>query len=263
MARMVSGKYYESHYDASMLTCYSTSDWPPQSSMGDSQRRIWYTVPMDYIQNLFKMETWQRQGHLRDWTTFHIPRTGATSLYIFSFTTMSWSEEQRVINEEAAELLAIAKAQPATKKRLIASGQGKEQRRDEKTVIETVIGKDNAAKAKSRLWRPRRHSSFMLDAPPGVSQILERSRRSRSVAPEPEEILSPQNDSAQEAVTDGLLRSFLEIYDSLPSSRDSQTVAGIKATSELVKNTTKRSHRVRRTILPPLKTTYLPLNGQK
>ena len=208
--------------------------------MADSQRRIWFTVPMDYIQKLFQMETWHRHSHLRDCTIFHVPRTGATSLYIFSFTTMPWSEEQRVVSEEAAEVLAIAKAQPACKKRLIATGQGEEQRSDEQAVIETVIGKEEAAKMEemrrsSKFALARRHSSFM----PHTLSMPKKLRRSRSFAPEPEGVDYTQNQ--QEAVADELLRGFLEIQDSLPAHGDHEMSATEKTTSELVKRVAKNT----------------------
>lgn len=227
------------------------SDWPPQGSAGDSKRRVWYTVPMDYIQELFRTETWQNRGHLRDWKTFHIPRTGATSLYIFSFTTMLRSEEQRVATEETkAELLAIARAQPPTKKRLIATGHEEEQRRDEQTAIESVIGKDEAAKVEHHLSRSRRHSSFMPNAHSAFPQNFGKSRRSRSIGTKPDSPLPSSDEEHLEAVADNLLRRFLETYDSLPARRDSDKKGKTKPTSELVKKIKKKAAETARKAVP-------------
>ena len=199
---------------------------------------------MTYIQNLFRMETWRRFGRLHDWTMFHVPRTGATSLYIFSFTTMPWSEEQRVENEEAAELLAIAKAQPACKKRLIATGENEEQRSDEQAVIETVIGKEEAAKLAEKLRSSttpstglaRRHSSFL----PHTKSRPPRLHRARSFAPEPDNLNDVNHQP--ESIADELLRGFLEIHDSLPAHGDHEAFAAKETTtSELVKRVARRT----------------------
>lgn len=218
---------------------------------------------MDYIQDLFKVETWQRQGHLHDWKAFHIPRTGATSLYIFSFTTMPWSEEQRAAKEEAAELLAIAKAQPATKKRLIASGKEEEQRNDEKIAIETAIGKEEAAEVVNRLARSRRHSSFILDAYCRPSQTTGRPPRSRSVDPEPKGLPLTQDAASSKAAAEDLLRSFLGIYDSLPARCDSDTAMRTKPASELVKEIRKKRSRTPRKRKQPRRTQTLPVKVEK
>ena len=116
-----------------------TSDWPPQGSLDDPERRIWSTVSMDYIEHMFQMETWQRDFDLRRWRTFNIPRDGAISLYINAFTTMSWDEEQRVANEEIAELVVLEHDQPAKKKRITGDGQTEEHRLEGEDVVEQAI----------------------------------------------------------------------------------------------------------------------------
>ncbi len=116
------------------------SDWPPQGTQNDPERRVWNTISMRYIEKLFQMNTWQRRFNLNDWRIFHVPRDGATSLYINSFTTMSASEEQRVAREEVTEAIALANAQPAKKKRVKATGRTEERRpQDEKIIEETVV----------------------------------------------------------------------------------------------------------------------------
>ena len=116
------------------------SDWPLHGTENDPERRVWNTISMSYIEKLFQMSTWQRTFNLADWRAFNVPRDGATSLYINSFTTMSESEEERVATEELAELIALEHAQPAKKKRVKASGKMEERRlKDEKIVEEVVI----------------------------------------------------------------------------------------------------------------------------
>ena len=147
---------------------------------------------------------------------------------------MPWSEEQRVVSQEAAELLAIANAQPACKKRLIATGEGEEQRSDEKEIIETVIGKEEAEQLEEgrrslKLPRVRRHSSFM----PGSWYTPRILRRSRSFAPESDNIDYVQDQ--QKAVANDLLNSFLDIHDSLPAYRDRRKSIAKRPTSEIAR----------------------------
>ena len=116
------------------------SDWPPHGTDNDPERRVWNTISMHYIEKLFQMDTWQRSYRLSDWFIFNVPRDGATSLYINSFTTMSEGEEERVANEEMAEVIALENAQPAKKKRVKATGKTEERRpKDEKIVEEAVV----------------------------------------------------------------------------------------------------------------------------
>ena len=129
------------------------SDWPPQGVQKDPERRVWNTVSMRYVEKLFQMNTWQRPYSLRDWRVFNIPRDGATSLYINSFTTMLATEEQRVAKEEdeLAEAIALANAQPAKKKRVKANGRMEEQRaKDEKVIEEAVIESEQQPRSPKR-----------------------------------------------------------------------------------------------------------------
>ena len=116
-----------------------TSDWPPRGSLDEPDRRIWHTVSMEYIERIFQMETWQRNFDLKQWRVLNIERDGAVSLYINSFTTMSWDEEQRVANEEIAELVALENEQPAKKKRLTGEGDTEELRLEDDEVIEQAV----------------------------------------------------------------------------------------------------------------------------
>ena len=119
------------------------ADYPPRGTQNDPERRVWNTISMRYIEGLFQMSTWQRSYNLQNWRDFNVPRDGAVSLYINSFTTMSASEEQRVAREELAEAVALAHAQPAKKKRVKARGKMEEQRpKDEKVIEEAVIERE-------------------------------------------------------------------------------------------------------------------------
>lgn len=102
----------------------SVWDWPETDLDELPVHRItYYSVPMDYVQKLFQMETWQRVCNLRDWKIFHIPRNGATSLYLNCFTTMPWKEELRQMQLDYDEGLSLADpTEPAPKRREIRTG---------------------------------------------------------------------------------------------------------------------------------------------
>ena len=116
-----------------------TSDWPPQSSSSDHHRRTWFTVPMTYIEKLFQKSTWASKAESLDPPRWRIPRTGAVSLYINSFTTMHHSEELRSAREDAAEAIAIERSQPAPKKRVISSENVFDPRPSKKYVHSHII----------------------------------------------------------------------------------------------------------------------------
>jgi len=119
----------------------AVADWP----FGDSANKPspkshrWWTVSMDYIVWMFRKETWEQRFDLKDWHVFNIPRDGATSLCINSFTTMDPSEEWRVAKEEAAALVALLNAEPANKKRVKALGDTEEKRPEEAEIIKQAI----------------------------------------------------------------------------------------------------------------------------
>ena len=162
----------------------SISDWPPRGTQNDPERRIWNTISMRYIEELFQMSTWQRSYNLQNWRAFNIPRDGAISLYINSFTTMSESEEQRVAREELAEAIALAYAQPAKKKRVKAKGKMEEQRpKDEKVIEEAVIERERqpaSPEPQAPIFNDKRRASSP-GALPGQRLILApRTRRPSS-----------------------------------------------------------------------------------
>ena len=119
------------------------ADWPFGGTVEDPQNYRWYTVSMDYIEHMFQMSTWQRQFDLKDWRIFNVPRDGATSLCINSFSTMNPSEEERVAKEEMADLIAHSKEEPPKKKRETALGDAEELRDDEGEMIEQVVENDS------------------------------------------------------------------------------------------------------------------------
>lgn len=116
-----------------------TCDWPPRGSLSDPERRVWHTVSMEYIEGIFQMETWQRDFDLQQWRVFNIPRDGATSLYLNYFTTMSQDEEQRIANQELADLMEIEREQPAKKKRVTASGDVEDHRLEGDEIIDQAM----------------------------------------------------------------------------------------------------------------------------
>ena len=95
------------------------TDWPIRSTdIWDSSKVEYHTIPMIYIERLFQTKTWEQDLDITNPKLWHIPRNGAKSIYLHSFTTMDYNEEQRIKNEEAEELRAEReRKQPANKKR--------------------------------------------------------------------------------------------------------------------------------------------------
>ncbi|KAL8718990.1 MAG: hypothetical protein Q9225_003948 [Loekoesia sp. 1 TL-2023] len=100
----------------------ATWDWPRSFGEMDPERTICHALPMKYIENLQQMETWGRDYDRKDWRAFHIPRDGATSIYMNSVTTVSWTEEERVAKEALQEQQLQDLEEPARKKREAADG---------------------------------------------------------------------------------------------------------------------------------------------
>lgn len=173
------------------------SDWPPRGTHNDPERRVWNTVSMRYIEKLFQMNTWKHSFNLQNWRIFNIPRDGATSHYINSFTTMSENEERRVAREDLAEAVALANAQPAKKKRVKATGRMEEQRpKGEKIIEEAVVEQEEQQPDSPKQPAPtsdskRRASS--LGAPPAQRLILAAHSRRPSLGP----LTVPEHPSSQ------------------------------------------------------------------
>ena len=174
-----------------------TSDWPPRGRRDDPHRRIWFTVSMEYIEQMFQMHTWRRNFDLKQWRVFNIPRDGAISLYINSFTTMSWEEEQRVAKEELAELVALENEQPAKKKRITGEGKAEERRLADEEVIGQAIEEQeqrlSSDDERQVLTVPvtRRHSS------PVLSPLPDGSSNRMNLTPPISKPLVPANATAK------------------------------------------------------------------
>lgn len=95
------------------------TNWPITSSdIWDSSKIEYYTIPMRFIEPLFQMRTWEQDFEISDTKTWHISRDGAKSIYLPGFTTMDSNEEQRIRDEEQAELAArLESKEPASKRR--------------------------------------------------------------------------------------------------------------------------------------------------
>lgn len=115
-------------------------DWPGDDDLDkQSDRRIYYSISMGYIESLFQMQNWERKHNLKNWKRFHIPHNGALGIYLNSFTTMPWEEEVRDIESEIANSLALPDPdEPARKRRetrtgspvIATKGYGEEEERD-------------------------------------------------------------------------------------------------------------------------------------
>ena len=216
------------------------SDWPPQGTQHDPERREWNTISMRYIEKLFQTSTWQRSFNLRDWRVFNIPRDGATSHYINSFTTMAENEEERVAREEYAEAVALANAQPAKKKRVKATGRMEEQRpKDERIIEEAVVEQEQQPGSPKPPVLPthdgKRHASTPGSLPAQRLILFPHSRRQSSgpVAIPPERLPSPPKPPTKPTPTPAP-HGTSEIY---PKHLDPPTHALIpkKPTSEKIK----------------------------
>ena len=123
-------------------------DWPDKdSALFDPDSRQVYTIPMTYIENMFQMSTWEQDFDLQlDTKMFRIPRNGAKSVYLTHFTTMDYDEEQRIRDEERAEVLAAAAAkwqEPADKKRRTSAREGGEVLLASDASIQAPISNDS------------------------------------------------------------------------------------------------------------------------
>lgn len=219
------------------------ADYPPRGTQNDPERRVWNTISMRYIEKLFQMSTWQRSYNLQNWRDFNVPRDGAVSLYINSFTTMPASEEQRVAREELAEAVALAHAQPATKKRVKARGKMEEQRpKDEKVIEEAVIEREQQPESpepRAPTFNDKRRASSP-GALPGRVILAPRTRRPSSgltTVPEcpPLQPMPPQN-TTHTPLTPDELQTVNKVAKIYPKHGESLTdEVPKKPTSEIIK----------------------------
>ncbi|KAL8921026.1 MAG: hypothetical protein Q9208_005917 [Pyrenodesmia sp. 3 TL-2023] len=97
-------------------------NWPRSFGEMDPERTICYALPMKYLESLQQMKTWERDYDIENWQAFHIPRDGATSIYMNSVTTVSWTEQERMAKEILQEQQLQDQEEPARKKRETADG---------------------------------------------------------------------------------------------------------------------------------------------
>ncbi|KAL8801059.1 MAG: hypothetical protein Q9200_007060 [Gallowayella weberi] len=101
----------------------ATWNWPRPFGEMEPERTICYSVPMQYISNIQQKSTWEKEYELDDCQArFHIPRDGATSIYLNTVTTVSWTEEERAAKEALQEQQVQDAEEPAKKKRETADG---------------------------------------------------------------------------------------------------------------------------------------------
>lgn len=98
--------------------------WPFKNVFLDPEHEhnIWYSVPMGYIENIQQKKTWDKKYDLDD-KPLLIPKTGAQSVEIVAFTTMKWSEEERIRRKEMEEAVNEDNEQPRMKKARIDIGE--------------------------------------------------------------------------------------------------------------------------------------------
>ncbi|KAL8645831.1 MAG: hypothetical protein Q9226_007123 [Calogaya cf. arnoldii] len=102
----------------------ATWNWPPPFGEMNPERTICYALPMKFIENIQRKSTWEEDYNLSNCQTrFHVPRNGATSIYLNNVTTVSWTEEERVAKEALQEQQAQDSEEPAKKKRETADGK--------------------------------------------------------------------------------------------------------------------------------------------
>lgn len=101
----------------------SVYNWPGDDDLDESSdRHVFYSVPMGYIEGMFQMKSWQRDFQLENWKLFHIPRDGAPGIYSPSFTTMPWKEEVREMEIDMEELNLSDPDKPSRKRRETRTG---------------------------------------------------------------------------------------------------------------------------------------------
>lgn len=102
----------------------TVNDWPGVDDLDEgSYRRIFYSIPMGYIESMFQMQNWELKHNLQNWEQLHIPRTGAVGIYLNCFTTMPWEEEVHEITSIVAEDLTLSNPdEPARKRRETRTG---------------------------------------------------------------------------------------------------------------------------------------------
>ena len=195
----------------------ATWNWPRSFGEMDPERTICHTLPMKYIESLQQMETWEREYDLKDWKAFHIPRDGATSIYMNSVTTVSWTEEERVAKEALQERQLQDLEEPARKKRETADGHA--------LAIKNVGAGPEAVETPNS----EEHQSTM------AQQVNRLKRKPRSV-------LSKKQRRAQRKMEQKALENRLteQVKPEEEEARPAEKIGEVKATTELTVTITAR-----------------------
>lgn len=169
----------------------SVSAWPGDEDLDqNSDRRIFYSIPMGYIEGLFQMQNWERKHNLQNWKEFHIPRTGAVSIHLNCFTTMRWEEEVHDITSTIAEDWSLSEPdEPARKRRETRTGS---------PVIET--------KGSGQERKPSHPSSEKTKTVPSDRpQIKSPTHNSAAVVPRKFQATKRQQDKARATTRESVI----------------------------------------------------------
>ncbi|KAL8884691.1 MAG: hypothetical protein Q9215_007324 [Flavoplaca cf. flavocitrina] len=198
-----------------------TWDWPPPTGEMNPERTICYALPMNYIEDIQQKLTWQQPYELDSCQTrFNVPRDGATSIYMNSVTTVSWTEEERVAKEALQEQQAQDSEEPAKKKRETADGKAMpikeigvepenlEKKPSEKSAERTVAQQVNRVKREpmgvlSRKQRRMQKKKMEQKTPPPKTRVIEHEDL---LDPEdPEDPVQPDNIADANANEDAVV----------------------------------------------------------
>ncbi|KAL9578263.1 MAG: hypothetical protein Q9212_005828 [Teloschistes hypoglaucus] len=134
----------------------STWTWPRSFGELDPERTICYALPMTYIQELQQKATWEQRTDSNDTKAFWAPRTGATSIYMNSVTTVSWTEEERVAKEALNEQRNLEIEEPARKRREAADGHAvgiKDLAAEPEVVEKPIVNEEKGNTAQQQVLR--------------------------------------------------------------------------------------------------------------
>ncbi|KAL8935112.1 MAG: hypothetical protein Q9211_004870, partial [Gyalolechia sp. 1 TL-2023] len=171
----------------------ATWNWPRSFGEMDPERTICHALPMKYIEKLQQMETWEREYDLQDWRAFHIPRDGATSIYMNTVTTVSWTEQERAAKEALQERQLQDLEEPAQKKRETADGHAVAIKTTalEAEVVESQTSQEDKGTTAQQVQRVKREP---------CSALSRRQRRARKkMAQKASERNLPSQEKASEA----------------------------------------------------------------
>ncbi|KAL8663582.1 MAG: hypothetical protein Q9202_003770 [Teloschistes flavicans] len=171
----------------------STWKWPRSFGEMDPERTICYALPMTFIQRLQKTATWEQKTDLGDTKAFWAPRDGATSIYMNSVTTVSWTEEERVAKEILNEQRTLETEEPARKRREVADGHavGIKDLATELEVIEQQIPEVETGTNAQHVYRVKLEPRSVLSKKQRRQQKKKLGRKQRPSTEEVEQAQSP------------------------------------------------------------------------